>query len=132
VLFSLVSWLVPLEANDDLSRSDTLPENTRPSWENNLNWWMDGNAAVEAALQTQPTHVMSSAATPAGSPRGADNPPAHRTDLLHLVGMLEFVAAGVLFGSMLFGPSSGLPSRSARQRGWLMPGLERWVHSPQR
>ena len=44
-------------------RSELVLDNTRPSWENNLNWWIDGNDAVEA-LEQMPSVAEPSATQP--------------------------------------------------------------------
>jgi hypothetical protein len=138
------------EENGDVSWSEMVLDNSRPSWENNLNWWIDGNPAVEALQQmprtgetsaTQPsangaaptgyTRMMRVTATQAGITRivanRADSLPVHGADAQARWALLAFVAAGVLLRSALFGPISASVSHSALKRRWLMPGLERWL-----
>jgi hypothetical protein len=40
--------------NGGVSSAESMQDSIRPSWENNLNWWIDGNDALEALQQTPP------------------------------------------------------------------------------
>lgn len=47
VLLAVVTWMArPAAAS--ITRSELVLDDGRPSWENNLNWFVDGNIAVEA------------------------------------------------------------------------------------
>jgi hypothetical protein len=157
VLCSLVGWsartddaTASAEEHDVASLPEMVADNTRPSWENNLNWWMDGNDAL-VALQRMPGTGEISATRPAtasaeltddsrmtrvaatrdGNARVAanrsDGLPVRGAERPTLWALLAFVAAWALFASALLRPRSPSGSDSARKPTWLVPGLERWL-----
>ena len=59
----------------EVTWTETVVQSGRPSWENNLNWWMDGNDALQAEL---PTPDMGAAPAASGPQTSADGPAATR------------------------------------------------------
>ena len=48
----------------EVTWTETVGQTSRPSWENNLNWWMDGNGALEAEVSTASVGVSPVASGP--------------------------------------------------------------------
>jgi hypothetical protein len=144
VLFSLLGWLARMnvasagvEPNAYVSVSELEPDATHPSWENNLNWWIDGNDALGASqpqlsvVEPTATQPSSSGAGPTGSApvagSRANGLPAPGADDQPFGESLAFVAGTVLVGASLLGRCSASVSQPTPKRRWLMPGLEDWL-----
>ena len=157
VLFSLYSWLsrmdvrsVPVEETRFVAGSELGIDNTRPSWENNLNWWIDGNdatrglpdqpslaempATLPGAPAPQPngsTRTMWVAAAQAGTTPLADNhtdgPTIRDADSKALRVLSAFVTGAVLIVASLLRLSSVSVRQSTPRRRSLLTGLERWL-----
>jgi hypothetical protein len=106
----LASWIAGVgAASSPVEVIEACVPASRPSWENNLNWWMDGNPVVDARIAEIPA-----CATPGESASSADRQPLPQLALIALV------------ASALLARSTTQALRPRRDNGRLMHALNVW------